>query len=197
FNIPASAPFLPTLIGALKAGELVAGFPGGGDPLALAQATIFLPTRRACKLAREMFLDHIDGDAAILPRIVPLGDIDEDELIFAQAATGELAQTALALPEALSPLERRLLLAELIVKWAASPEMRGAAGAPRVANTPAAALALADDLARLIDDMTTREVGWDKIGELVRAERPDLDQYWQLSLRLLQIVRDNWPGILQ
>ncbi len=50
--------------------------------------------------------------------------------------------------------------------------MRGAAGTPLVANTPAAAMALADDLARLIDDMTTREVGWDKFDDLVRADGP-------------------------
>ena len=128
---------------------------------------------------------------------MPLGDIDADELIFAQAASGDLAQAALDLPETLSPFERRLLLADLIVTWANTPAVRGAAGTPLVANTPAAAMALADDLARLIDDMTTREVGWDKFDDLVRVERPDLDDYWKLSLRLLQVLRDRWPQILQ
>src|SRR5215210_1101392 len=89
FTIPASAPFLPTLIRALMEGELVVGFPGAGDPLALASATLFLPTRRACALAREAFLDVLGVEAAVLPRIVPLGDIDEDELAFAEAASGE------------------------------------------------------------------------------------------------------------
>ena len=105
-----------------------------------------------------MFLDALAGDAAILPRIVPIGDIDEDEIAFAQAATGDLAEAALELPEAIAPLERRLLLAELILKWANSPEVRGAEGSPLIANTPQAALGLADDLARLMDDMTTRQV---------------------------------------
>ena len=54
FTIPASAPFLQTLIGALTDGRLIDGFPGH-DPLALADATLFLPTRRACALAREGF----------------------------------------------------------------------------------------------------------------------------------------------
>jgi ATP-dependent helicase/nuclease subunit B len=49
FTIPASAPFLPTLIRALIDGLLVQGFAPGADPLALATATIYLPTRRtAC-----------------------------------------------------------------------------------------------------------------------------------------------------
>ena len=81
----------------------------------------------------------LHGDAAILPRIVSLGDVDEDEIAFADAAAG-LAEAALALPKAIEPLERRLLLAELILKWANSPEVRGAEGSPLIANTPSAAL---------------------------------------------------------
>src|SRR5262245_12196229 len=95
FTIPASAPFLPTLIGALRDCRLGVG----ADPLALAQATLFLPTRRACRLAHELFLDVTGERAAILPRIVPIGDPDEDELIFAQAATPGAA--ALDIPRAL------------------------------------------------------------------------------------------------
>ena len=193
FNIPASAPFLAVLIDALRTGKLVPRFPATRDPLELARASLYLPTRRACRLARDEFLKHIDGDAAILPRIVAIGDLDEDEIAFAQAATGELAETALALPEAIAPLERRLLLAELILKWANSPAVRGAQGAALIANTPQAALGLADDLARLIDDMTTRQVDWKKLDGLVPD---DLDPYWQLSLRFLKIARETWPALL-
>jgi ATP-dependent helicase/nuclease subunit B len=193
FNIPASAPFLPVLIDALLGGRLVHGFPASGDPLELARATLYLPTRRAARLARDVFLDHTRTGAAILPRILAIGDIDEDEFAFADAATAGLAQAALDLPFAIEPLERRLLLAELILKWANSPQVRGAEGSPLIANTPSAALGLADDLARLIDDMTTRQVGWDKLDGLVPD---DLDAYWQLSLRFLKIARETWPQIL-
>src|ERR1700727_2958171 len=86
FTIPPSAPFLPTLIKAMTAGEL--GFRLDDDPLALAAVTLYLPTRRACRLARDAFLDALTIDAAILPRIVPIGDIDEDELVFAEMAAG-------------------------------------------------------------------------------------------------------------
>ena len=191
FNIPASAPFLAVLIDALREGKLVPGFPASNDPLELARATLYLPTRRACRLARDVFLERI-GNAAILPRIVAIGDLDEDEIAFAQVATGDLAETALQLPQAIDPLERRLLLAELILKWANSPELRGAQGSPLIANTPQAALGLADDLARLIDDMTTRQVNWDRLDSLVPD---DLDPYWQYSLRFLKIARETWPAI--
>src|SRR4051812_40651118 len=191
FTIPASTPFIPTLIKALIGGRLVPGFAPGRDPLALAGATLYLPTRRACRLARDHFLDVTGQTAAILPRIVAIGDVDEDEIAFAQAASP--AEAALSLPPPLGGLERRLLLAQLVATWATSPELRGEGRAPLIANNPTAALALADDLARLMDDMTTRGVSWDKLDGLV----PDnLDEYWQLTLRFLIIARETWPQIL-
>ena len=190
FNITASAPFLPALIEALRSGKL--GFTVADDPLALASATLYLPTRRACRLMRDAFLQEFD--AAILPRIIPIGDIDEDEIAFAEAAAGDIAADALALPDALGGLERRLLLTQLVGAWAESSELHGASGTPLVAQTPASACALADDLARLIDDMTTRGVSWDRLGDLV----PDkFDIYWQLTLRFLQIAHKAWPEVLR
>jgi ATP-dependent helicase/nuclease subunit B len=193
FTIAPSIPFLPTLIRALIDGRLVPGFPESDDPLALTAATLYLPTRRACRLARDVFLDTLGRNAALLPRIRPIGDIDEDELAFAEAAAGALAETALDLPPALESLERRLLLARLVLQWASSMELHGAGGAPLVAHSPAAALRLADDLTRLIDDMTTRQVPWDRLDEIV-PER--FDPYWQLSLQFLKIAREAWPAIL-
>ena len=64
--------------------------------------------------------------------------------------------------------------------------MRGAQGMPLVAQTPAAATALADDLARLIDDMTMRGVSWDRLDGLVPEA---LDPFWQLTLKFLQLAR--------
>jgi len=193
FNIPASAPFLPTLIRALMDDRLGLNFKPGGDPLALAGVTIYLPTRRACRLAHKMFLDVLDRDAAILPRIVPIGDVDDDEIEFAAAAAAELpAGPALDLPDALEGLERKVLLAKLILKWAATPEMRDGE-VSRIANSPASALALAGDLARLMDDMATRQVPWSRLDELVPEQ---FDEFWQKTLRFLQIARDYWPAEL-
>jgi ATP-dependent helicase/nuclease subunit B len=198
FTIPASVPFLPTLIRALLDGTLVAGFAPahGRDPLALACVTIYLPTRRACRLARDMFLDVSGLKAAILPRIVPIGDVDEDEILFDQAASGfdvpDLPD-AIELPQALGGIERRLLLARLVLAWAGRLAPQHPGEAPLIANHPATALALADDLGRLIDDMTTRGVSWDRLDDLV----PDhLDKYWQLTLDFLKIARSAWPQIL-
>src|SRR5436190_6280856 len=193
FTIPPSVPFVPTLVRALFDGTLVPGFPPTHEPLALAHATLYLPTRRACRLARDLFLDATNMDAAILPRILAIGDIDEDEIVFADAATGALAGDALELPPALRGLERRLLLTQLVLKWAARIEPDQHGEAPLVANNPASALALADDLARLMDDMTTRGVAWERLDRLVPEA---LDRYWQLTLEFLKIAREEWPKIL-
>src|SRR6202011_686407 len=83
FSVPSSAPFLRTLIAALVDGKLVDGFNARAEPERLAQATLYLPTRRAGRVAREVFLDVLGTDAILLPRIFTLGGIDEDEIAFA------------------------------------------------------------------------------------------------------------------
>jgi ATP-dependent helicase/nuclease subunit B len=192
FTIPPSVRFLPTLVRALLDGALVPGFAPGADPLALCATTLYLPTRRACRLAREVFLDVMGTDAALLPRIVPIGDIDEDEIAFADAATGAAAADALELPPALGGLTRRMLLTQLVLQWA--KRLKPPPGEqPLVVATPAAALALADDLARLMDDLATREVDWKRLDGLVPEQ---VDRYWQLTLEFLAIAREEWPSIL-
>jgi ATP-dependent helicase/nuclease subunit B len=193
FNVPASAPFLRTVIAALVDGRLVDGFEARQHPENLANATLYLPTRRATRLAREVFLDVLNTEAAILPRLVALGDIDEDELVFAQAASNAPA-TALELLPAIDGLERRLTLAQLIVAWARQLKPADPASAPLVTSGPASTLALADDLARLMDDMQTRKVPWEALDTLVPEEH---DKYWQLTLGFLKIAREAWPQHLQ
>src|SRR5215471_10770805 len=100
FSVPVSVPFLRSVIAALIDGRLVEGFEARSNPAHLADATLYLPTRRAMRLARELFLDELKTDAVILPRIVALGDIDEDELIFADEADAFGAAEPLDIPPA-------------------------------------------------------------------------------------------------
>ena len=189
FSVPVSVPLLRTVVTALVEGRLVDGFEARAEPERLAQATLYLPTRRAGRMAREIFLDELKTDAVILPRIVALGDIDEDELAFAEEAEQYGGAAPLDIPPRLGELERRLTLAKLVAAWAKSP-----VSAPLVVGGPASTLALASDLARLMDDMVTRGVGWEALDGLV----PDqLDKYWQHSLEFLAIARQAWPAHLQ
>ncbi|KJC47414.1 recombinase RecB [Bradyrhizobium sp. LTSP885] len=189
FSVPVSAPFLRTVISALVDGRLVTGFEARNDPAKLANATLYLPTQRAGRLAREIFLDVLDSDAAVLPRIVALGDIDEDELAFADPSEEVGGTAPLDIPPKLGELERRLTLAHLVAAWAKTP-----VSSPLVVGGPASTLQLAGDLARLMDDMVTRGVDWRALDKLV----PDqLDKYWQHSLEFLRIARDAWPNYLK
>jgi ATP-dependent helicase/nuclease subunit B len=192
FSVPSSAPFLRTLLTALVDGRLVQGFEARTQPERLTQATLYLPTRRAGRMAREIFLDVLGTDAVLLPRIFTLGSIDEDEAAFAEPE--QLGgPAALELPETFGELQRRLLLAQLIAAWAKGITPQDPAQTPLVVGGPASTLALADDLARLMDDMVTRRVDWRALDGLV----PDaLDTYWQLTLKFLNIARDFWPDIL-
>ena len=53
---------------------------------------------------------------------------------------------------------------------------------------------MADDLARLMDDMTTRGVSWERLDKLVPEE---FDPYWQLTMKFLKIAREAWPAVLR
>ncbi|MEA2940460.1 MAG: ATP-dependent helicase/nuclease subunit, partial [Bradyrhizobium sp.] len=186
-SVPLSVPFLRTVIAALVDGKLVDGFEARREPERLAQATLYLPTRRAGRRAREIFLDVLSVDAAILPRIVALGDIDEDELAFAEESDIG-GSTPLDIQPKLGELERRLTLARLVAGWAKSPDVSSL-----VVGGPASTLALAGDLARLIDDVVTRGVDWRALDKLV----PDqFDEYWKHTLNFLKVAREHWPAYL-
>jgi ATP-dependent helicase/nuclease subunit B len=188
FSVPLSVPFLRTIVASLLDGRLVEGFQARKEPARLADATLYLPTRRAMRVVREIFLDEMKADAVVLPRIVALGDIDEDELAFAEEGEQFSGATPLEIPPRLDELERRLTLAQLVAAWAKGPVL-----APLVVGGPASTLALAGDLARLIDDMVTRGIDWSALDGLV----PDsLDQYWQHSLEFLRIAKIAWPNHL-
>src|SRR5256885_14273552 len=181
FSVPVSAPFLRTVIAALVDGRLVDSFEARAHPERLAQVTLYLPTRRAGRMAREIFLDELKTDAVVLPRIVALGDIDEDELAFAEQAEPYGDAAPLDVPPKLGELDRRLTLARLVAAWARSP-----VSAPLVVGGPASTLALASVLARLMDDMVTPGGRWEALDGLVPEQ---LDKYWQDSLEFLRIAR--------
>ena len=189
FSVPASAPFLRTVIAALVDGRLVDGFEARAHPERLAQATLYLPTRRAGRMVREIFLDELEHRrrAAAAHRRARRHRRGRAGIRGRAESYGGTA--SLDIPPKLGELERRLTLASLVAAWAKEP----GAPAPLVVGGPASTLALAGDLARLMDDMVTRGVGWDALDGLV----PDqLDEYWQYSLEFLQIARQAWPAHL-
>src|SRR3989338_3878022 len=73
------------------------------DPLQLADCTILLPSRRACRTLREAFLRLSGGKAILLPALRPIGDVDADEVAMFLAA-GDDAAESIDVPPAVSRL---------------------------------------------------------------------------------------------
>jgi ATP-dependent helicase/nuclease subunit B len=201
FSIPAGAPFLDSFARALSQGQLIDGFPGESGPLALAGATIYVPTQRAARALGEALRRASGARSAILPRIAPLGAFEptQDSLLFEAPNSLEEA------PPAISELSRRMALTRLVLAWGktlrtaivsidSDGELRAAADAALVVASPAQAFALAGDLAALIDDMTIEGVAWDKLTKLAPS---DFDAYWRITIDFLKIAASHWPQHLR
>ncbi|WP_295132516.1 double-strand break repair protein AddB [uncultured Reyranella sp.] len=152
-----------------------------GDPLALADVLILLPTRRSVRALREAFLRAADGTPTILPRMAPLGDVDDGEW---EIASGD--GDALTLPPAIEPAEREALLAQLVAAFTDDQ------GHP-IAQSAAQALKLARELGRLLDELAIEGVSFDRLEGLVEG---NFASHWQRTLKFLAIVGEHWPQML-
>ena len=149
----------------------------GPDPLALADTLILVPTRRSVRALREAFLRAAAGKPTILPKMAPLGDVEEGEW-----GAGD----ALDLPPAIDPAEREALLAQMVALF------RDDTG-ERIAQTAAQALKLARELASLLDELAIDGVPFDKLAGLVEG---NFSQHWLRTLTFLEIVGTAWPAVL-
>lgn len=167
------------------------------DPAALADMLVLLPTRRACRSLREAFLRQTSGKALLLPRMRPVGDVDEEELVLSapilsgtgdsEAALAEL----LALPPAISETERLLRLTEL-VKALRNAQAEADPALDRIG--PDQALLLARELARLLNQIQTEGLTLDRVEELVPEAYAE---HWAQTVAFLNILRTQWPAYLE
>lgn len=195
-TIPASRPHLATLARAIVEGAVITGWPDRSDPLSLAAGTILLPNRRACRAMRDAFLDVATDHALLLPRIAPIGDIDEDEWDFADPDPLETLGLE-AIGPAMASLDRRLTLAGLVRAWAASVDravMKLSPADPLIVSASTGdALALAADLMRLMDQVETERVPWSNLDRIVET---GLDTFWTMTRSFLAIATEAWPAHL-
>ncbi len=156
--------------------------------LVLEEATILLPNRRAVRSLQEAFLRQSEAKALLLPRLMAVGDLDSDELeaLDLMALPTEVA-TRLAfeqdMPEAIAPQDRRLLLTRLIL-----------AAKGLFSHSIEQALAMADELARLLDQCQTEAIDLGQLDTL--AQEAELSEHWQKTLKFLTIIRELWPALL-
>jgi ATP-dependent helicase/nuclease subunit B len=175
FSIPPGWPFVDSLAAGLwqQAGERAE---------VLAAMTVLLPTRRAARALREAFLRLSAGRAMMLPRMMPLGDMDDDELVIeGDAFSGGPGDDILLQKPAISGLKRQLMLARLVMARPDHPE------------SPEQAMFLAAELARLLDQVHTERLDFKALAGLVPD---DYARHWQVTLDFLTLVSELWPGIL-
>lgn len=173
YNIPAGVPFAETLARGLLEQT-------GGNAQKLTAIKVLLPTRRACRNLRETFLKLSDGKPMLLPRMQPLGDVEEEDLSLEMAVSGN-QDAVLNLPAALPPLQRQILLARLIDEL------------PDFTQGFDQAMDLASALGRLMDQIYTEGLDLKDLDKLVPDEFAD---HWQVTIDFLKILSEAWPKIL-
>ncbi len=176
FTIPAGRAFAEEL-----ALGITQRFGSRDHPFALSEAMVLVPTRRAIRTLREAFERTATGGMAVLPRIVALGDFDEEEPVAMSDSSGDIEITALVAPEGLlppiAPLRRDFLLFTLIRAW----EAKRSDGVQSLGtDRPAIALQLARELARILDLAAAEGVAWERLRDLVPGE---LSAHWETRSR--------------
>ena len=161
----------------------------GDDPFDLGRILILLPTRRACRALREAFLRARDGQPLLLPDIRPVADVDEEEIsLYGAGLRHGVAERAVGIPPAIPAMRRQLLLSRLIIQMDAQLHV---GDSNRM--DPAQAVALATELAHLLDQMQTERLSFSVLERVV----PDqLATHWQQTLDFLKILTEHWPNVL-
>ena len=179
YTIPAGVPFATRLVQGIT--MLV-----DDDPSGLARALILVPSRRAARSLRLAFLEVHDDKAMLLPRMLPIGDVDEDDPTLLDPGLAEpelLAAETDAFPPAINPLRRQMLLARLLENFPLGGQL----------PTFGQAMILAQSLADLLDQVGMVGADLSQIRDILPEQ---FSRHWQDILKLLDILIDRWPDIL-
>ena len=174
YTIPAQRAFADALVAGLMKRF-------GDDPLRLARGLVLLPNNRGRRAVQDAFV-RASGGGLLLPRLATIGDPALDE---GAGAMLDPADDDAPLPPAVSPLQRRLMLARLIV------DAHRAAGDPVATDE---ALRLAGTLARTLDQLLVEEVEPARLRDMPIAA--ELSEHWRRSLAVFDLVIDRWPDAL-
>lgn len=152
------------------------------NPLGLAEVLFLLPNRRAVRSLKDAFVRAKGLVPTLLPRMIPLGDVEEDELFL----TGGSGRDVLSgMEPAIGTTERLLLFVKLIMS------KPNEFGMEKMSLNQACFLA--QELSRLVDMANNLNLPFDNLEKLVPD---DFAAHWQETLKFLKIVTDFWPHIL-
>jgi len=172
FNIPAHRSFSDALVAGLLARH-------GDDPVKLAQGMVLLPGNRAIRSISDAFVRK-SGGGLLLPRLVALGDAELGEQVG--GALDPLGEQD-AIPPAVGPMQRQMILARLVQDVSPRPVDAGQA------------LQLAGTLASVLDQMQVERLSVAALRDIQLSDA--LSAHWQRSLDLLTVLLDRWPQELK
>ena len=176
YTIPAHRAFADAL-----AKGLIAQHGGDDSGLALARGIILLPNNRAVRALRDAFVRE-SGSGLLLPRLVPIGDIDLDETLGnALMPMGEEA----GVPPAIGSAERLMILTRLVMAE------RARLGEP-VDLGEGYRLAVA--LAQTLDQLIVEKKGPHDLHE---ARDEDMSAHWDKAFELFSLLFEQWPRELE
>lgn len=175
FTVPPGAPLAD-----LAAAHILAGV----TTAERARAVIFVPTRRAAVSMRAALGRILKGEVSLLPRILPLADMDEALLtLLGTQALDALEQ----IPAAMGASQQLYLLVAQVRRFL---EQRGGA------VTLEYPLALAEDLIALEEQCA--RAGVQLTEEALRAIfSGNMATHWEQSLAFLTILANHWPALEQ
>lgn len=176
YTVPAHRAFADAL-----AKGLIAQHGGKDDGLALARAIVLLPNNRAVRALRDAFVRE-SGSGLLLPRLVPVGDIDLDETLGnALAPMGADA----GLPPVIGAAERLMILTRLVMTERAKQKEPVDLGE---------GYRLAVALAQTLDQLIVEKKG---PLDLADAREEELSSHWDKAFELFSLLFDQWPKELE
>ena len=170
YTIAAGADFLEIL-----ADAVLKRFPVHQPHQPLSDWTILLPTRRAARAFGEILQRQSGLKAMVMPRIKPIGDLDEDRLLD--------EMEAFDLPPAMSKAATFVILQDLVRSWAS--RHADIDFAKDILASPAQALNLAKSLNEFITTIETQECD---IGKLEALYDFELAEHRGAIISLLQLA---------
>ena len=177
YNLAPGGHFLDEL-----AEAVLSGFPVDDAKRPLNEWTILLPTRRAARVFADVLRAKRGARALILPRIKPIGDLDEDRLADEVVSAD--------LPPAISSVAQLFVLLGLVKEWLAKNQHL--AFAQEIAASPLQSVRLAESLDELLRRVETQECGFDKLQDVYGAEH---SEHREAILSLLSLLSLRLPEI--
>jgi ATP-dependent helicase/nuclease subunit B len=149
------------------------------NPNDLSNHTVFLPTKRSSKILINTMYKLSEKKAILLPKIIPIGDTDEDEILSHDIKT----DNDFDIKEAISPMERQFIFTQLVHQKLKTE-----------GKSYAKSYLLAKELIKLIDQLNYENIPFSKINKL-SCEK--YSKYWQENLKFLELITKFWPQILK